>query len=202
MEVIINITYIKKMDNTLTKLFQSSKTVFTSKELALTWNETNPDNLKAKIYYYVKTGSIFRLRRGVYTKSKDFNPKELAISLYSPSYISFETVFAEAGMIFQYYETVFAAGPWTKDLQIGKYKFTFRRLKKSVLYNPAGIVSKNNFSIASPERAFLDMLYLSPDYYFDNLDLLDWKKCFELAMIYDSKRLIKCLKKYQKKYAQ
>lgn len=190
------------MDNTLAKLFQSSQTVFTFKELALIWNETNSDNLKAKIYYYVKSGTIFRLHRGVYAKNKDFNAKELATSLYSPSYISFETVLREAGMIFQYYETIFAAGPWTKDVKIDKYKFAYRRLKKSVLYNPAGIVSRDNFSIASPERAFLDMLYVSPDYYFDNLDSLDWERCFELVAIYDNKQLEERLKKYQKKYAQ
>ncbi len=190
------------MDNTLTKLWQSSKTVFTSKELALIWNETDADNLKAKIHYYAKRGFLIRLRRGIYAKTRDYNPKELAASIYSPSYISFETVFREAGMIFQYYETIFAAGPWTKEIKIGKHKFSFRRLKKSVLYNPAGIINKNNFSIASPERAFLDMIYLVPEYYFDNLNSLDWEKCYELAKIYRNKQLIKRLRNYQKKYAQ
>lgn len=190
------------MDNTLAKLFQSSKTVFTSKELALIWNETNANNLKAKIYYYIKSGAIVRLWRGVYAKNKDFNPKELATSLYSPAYISFETVLYDAGMIFQYYETIFVAGPWTKDLQIDKYKLTFRRLKKAILYNPVGIITKNNFSVASSERAFLDMLYVSPNYYFDNLDSLNWERCFELVVNYDNKQLEKRLKKYQKKYAQ
>jgi len=190
------------MDNSLVKLFQSSKTVFTSKELALIWNEASANNLKAKIYYYVKSKSIIRLWRGVYAKTSDFDPKELAASLYSPSYISFETVLREAGMIFQHYETIFVAGPWNKDLQIDRYKFTFRRLKKSVLYNPAGIASRDNFSIASPERAFLDMLYVSPEYYFDNLNSLNWEKCFDLVGIYDNKQLEERLKKYQKKYAQ
>lgn len=190
------------MDNTLAKLFQSSKTVFTSKELALIWNETNPNNLKAKIYYYVKSGTMRRLWRGVYAKAPDFEPKELATSIYSPTYISFETVLREAGMIFQYYETIFVAGPWTKELTVDKYKFNFRRLKKTVLYNPTGVVTKNNFSMASPERAFLDMIYISSEYYFDNLDQLDWEKCFELVEIYDNAQLIKRLKKYQKKYAK
>lgn len=190
------------MDNTLAKLFQSPKTVFTSKELALIWNETSQNNLKAKIYYYVKNRALVRLWRGVYAKTQDFEPKELATSLYSPSYISFETVLREAGMIFQYYETIFAAGPWNKELQIDKYEFNFRHLKKTVLYNPVGIITRNNFSIASPERAFLDMLYVAPEYYFDNLDKLDWKKCYELVKIYDNKQLGRRLKKYQKKYAQ
>jgi len=190
------------MDNTLVKLFKNTKTVFTSKELALILSETNSDNLKAKIYYYIKTGVIVRLWRGIYAKGFDFDIKELATSIYSPSYISFETVFRNAGMIFQHYDTIFVAGPWAKDLKIAKHKLTFRRLKKTVLYNPAGIINKDNYSIATPERAFLDMIYLSPEYYFDNLDSLDWDKCFELVTIYDNKQLFGRLKNYQKKYAQ
>ena len=190
------------MDNSALKLYKSSKTVFTSKELALIWGETSPNKLKTKIYYYTKKGYLFRLWRGVYAKTMEYNSRELATSLYSPSYISFETVLRDAGMIFQHYETIFVAAPWSKNLQIGKNKFAFRRLKKSVLYNPAGVINKDNFSIALPERAFLDMIYLLGDYYFDNLDSLDWKKCFEMVEIYQSKQLVKHLRIYEQKYAQ
>jgi len=68
--------------------------------------ENNPDNLKAKIAYYVKQGVLIRLTRGVFAKNKDYNPKELATSIYTPSYISFETVLREAGVIFQHYDTI------------------------------------------------------------------------------------------------
>ncbi|MCD6149412.1 hypothetical protein J7J13_01335 [bacterium] len=190
------------MDNSILKLHGSLKTVFTSKELALIWGETSPNKLKTKIYYYTKKGYLFRLWRGVYAKTMEYNSRELATSLYSPSYISFETVLRDAGMIFQHYETIFVAAPWSKNLQIGKNKFAFRRLKKSVLYNPAGVINKDNFSIALPERAFLDTIYLLGDYYFDNLDSLDWKKCFEMAEIYQSKQLVKHLRIYEQKYAQ
>lgn len=166
------------------------------------WGETSPDKLKNKISYYVRRGYLVRLARGVYVKASDYNPKEFAVRVYSPSYISFETVFLANGMTFQYYETIFIAAPWSKDLQVDKYKFTFRRLKKSVLYNPAGIITENHYSVATPERAFLDMIYLAPKYYFDNLDRLDWEKCFELAEIYNSKRLIETIKIYQKKYVE
>lgn len=190
------------MDNFLLKIYESSKTVLTSKELALIWNETSSNKLKTKIYYYVKRGYLLRLWRGVYAKNKEYNSRELATSLYSPSYISFETVLRNSGFIFQYYETNFVAAPWSKEVQIGKDKFTFRRMKKEILYNPSGIINKDNFAIASPERAFLDTVYLLGDYYFDNLDSLDWEKCFDLAKIYQSKQLIKRVKKYQKQYAQ
>lgn len=102
------------MDNLITKLYQSQKTVLTNKDLALIWQETNQDNLKAKIAYYVKQNALVRLTRGVFAKDKNYNPKELATSIYTPSYISFETVLREAGIIFQHYDTIFVAGPWPK----------------------------------------------------------------------------------------
>jgi len=202
MEVRIFITYIKHIINSVAQLYQSPKTILTNKDLALLWQETNRDHLKAKISYYVKQNALIRLVRGVFAKDKNYNPKELATSIYSPSYLSFETALQQAGIIFQSYDTIFVAGPWSKTMIIDKTSLMFRQLKEGILYNSSGIESKEGYSIASPERAFLDTLYLFPDYYFDNLRFINWEKCFELAKIYDNQQLIKRLKKYQKNHAQ
>lgn len=188
------------MDNLIAILYQSPKTILSSKDLALLWQETNQNNLKAKIAYYVKQGVLLRLTRGVFAKDKIYDPKELAASIYAPSYISFETVLREAGIIFQHYDAIFVAGPWSKILTIDKHKFIFRKLKDSVLYNSSGIINQNNYSVAAPERAFLDLVYLFPDYYFDNLTPINWDECFELAKIYNNKQLFKRLNKYRKQY--
>ncbi|OGI27382.1 MAG: hypothetical protein A2359_01060 [Candidatus Moranbacteria bacterium RIFOXYB1_FULL_43_19] len=189
------------MDNATAALYKSSKTVFTSEDLALLWQETDKNNLKAKISYYVKKGSLLRLTRGVFAKDKKYDPKELATSIYIPSYISFETALREAGMIFQHYETIFAAGPWSKTKKINGHAFTFRKMKKSLLFNPSGIIIRDNYGIASPERAFMDMIYLFPKYYFDNLKSINWNKCRKLAKIYANLALIKRLEEYREKYA-
>lgn len=190
------------MDNLIAKLYKSPKTVFTNKDLALIWQETNLNNLKSKIAYYVKRKDLVRITRGVFAKEKNYNPKELAVKLYLPSYVSFETILRETGIIFQHYDTVFAAGPFSKTIKIDKRVFAFRKLKDEVLFNSSGIESKNNYSAASPERAFLDMIYLFPGYYFDNLDPLNWDKCFNLVKIYKNKQMAKRLKKYYDNYAQ
>jgi hypothetical protein len=190
------------MDNLIAKIHQHTKTVFTTKDLALLWQETNPDNLKAKVAYYVKQKSLIRLTRGVFAKSDQYEQKELATSIYTPSYISFETVLRESGVLFQHYDTIFLAGPWSLTKNIDGHSFTFRKLKERVLYNPRGIQSKGNFAVATPERAFLDMIYLFPEYYFDNLASLHWDTCFDLVEIYENKQLIKRLYAYQKEYAQ
>ncbi|MBU3905384.1 MAG: hypothetical protein KJ906_04530 [Nanoarchaeota archaeon] len=190
------------MDSLIAKLYQSSKTIFTNKDIALAWKETNENNLKSKISYYVKQRSLLRLTRGVFAKDKNYNSKELATSIYLPSYISFETVLREAGIIFQHYDSIFIAGKWSKTVKIGKHSFVFRKLKDEVLYNPAGIVNQDNISIAGPERAFLDTIYLFTEYHFDNLNSIKWEKCFELARIYSNKELIKRLNKYYKNHAE
>lgn len=188
-------------DNLIAKLYQSPKTILTIKDIALIWEETNTVNLLSKIKYYAKQGSLIRLTRGVFAKSKEYDVKELATSIYTPSYISFETVLREAGIIFQHHDAVFVAGPYPTTKKIGDHIITFRKLKDSVLYSALGIKNEKNYSIATPERAFLDTIYLSPKFYFDNLRSINWELCFELAEIYDNKQLIKRLATY-KKYAQ
>lgn len=189
------------MDNTVAKLFQSTKTILTTQDLSLLWMENDPSKLNSKIAYYVKNGTLIRLTRGVFAKDKNFGLKELATSLYSPSYISFETVLREAGVVFQHYESVFVAGKWPKTVTIDKYTLIFRKLKDSVLFSTNGIIIKDNYSIATPERAFLDMIYLFPNYYFDNLKSINWSLCKEIVKIYNNKEMVKRLNKYRKSNA-
>ena len=48
--------------------------------------------------------------------------------------------------------------------------------------------------IASKERAFLDIMYINKDYYFDNLIGIDWDKVFKILPIYNNKRMTKKIK--------
>ncbi|MDO9399717.1 MAG: hypothetical protein Q7T79_03490 [bacterium] len=189
------------MDSLIAKLYQSSKTILSSKDLALIWQETDEDSLYAKTAYYVKQKVLIRLTRGVFAKNRDYNSKELATSIYIPSYISFETILRESGVIFQHYDTIFVASKWPKIITVDRYTIVFRKLKDVILYNLAGIINKDNYSVATTERAFLDMIYLFPNYYFDNLKSINWEKCDEIVKIYNNKQLIKRLNNYRKKYA-
>mgnify|MGYP001570355057 FL=1 len=126
-------------DNLIAKLYQSPKTILTTKDIALIWEETNTANLLSKIKYYAKQGSLIRLTRGVFAKDKNYNPKELATSIYTPSYISFETVLREAGIIFQHHDSIFVAGPYPTTKKIDGNTIVFRKLKDSVLYSALGI---------------------------------------------------------------
>lgn len=189
------------MESAIKKLYQAKKTIYTTHDLALLWNERDENNLKAKIAYYVKKKDLHRITRGVFAKDATYEVKELATSLYTPSYVSFETVLREAGIIFQHYNEIFVAAPYSMQKTYDEHRLTFRKLKDTVLFANAGIINKDSYAIASPERAFLDTLYLYPKFYFDNLDALDWQRCAELVTLYDNAQLEKRLHNYRTTYA-
>lgn len=173
----------------ITAILRSKKTVFTFKDVALLWNEAGTNTSRVRINYYVKNGKIIRLRRGIYAKDKDYNKLELATKIISPSYVSFETILAEAGIVFQYYKKIFIASYLTRDVICDNQTYSFRKIKWPVLIDNTGVENKNECSAATKERAFLDTLYINKDYHFDNLAPLDWDKVFGMLALYQNKRM-------------
>jgi len=187
------------MKNTLIlDLFKSKNTVFSIKDIALLWGESNTELVKMRVYRYVKAGKLYSIRKGLYAKDKDYDKYEVATKIYTPAYVSFETVLGKAGVTFQYYGQIFVASYLTREITADRKTYSFRKIKDYVLTDNAGIKQKDNYSIAIPERAFLDVIYLSKNYHFDNLSVLDWDKVFEILPIYTNKRMEKEVKAYQK----
>ncbi len=181
-------------------LLRSKKTIFSTKDVALLWSSTNISAAKVRLSYYTKKGQLIRLRKGVYAKDRNYNRYELATKILKPSYVSFETVLGASGMTFQYYSQIFVASYVKRDITCDGQLYSFRTIKNSVLINPKGIDQDREYSIASKERAFLDTIYRSKDYHFDNLSPLNWDKVFELLQIYENKKMEKKVKEYYKYY--
>jgi hypothetical protein len=190
------------MDSFLTAIYGSKQTVFTSVEIALLIGEKNVDNLKSKLSYYVKTGKLIRLRRGIFVKDESYDKNELVVRIYTPAYVSFETVLAREGVIFQYYSSFFVASYLSREISVGENKITYRKLKDEILTNQKGLINHGYYFEATKERAFLDRLYLSGKYHFDNLRGIDWSVCRDIVPIYKSKKLERSLDRCQKEYAQ
>lgn len=186
-------------NNLILLLYKKSQTVFTLQEIALLFPEISYGNLKKRMSYFAKSGSIKKLSRGVYAKDQ-FNPFELVNKLYTPSYISLETVLQTAGVTFQYYERIFAVTYISRTVKVGEYTIEYRRLKKDILLNKQGIEERENVIIASPERAFLDAVYLYKDYHFDNLSVLNWDKITELKNLYNNRKFLKRVEGYYQVY--
>ncbi|MCX6565013.1 MAG: hypothetical protein NTW38_01080 [Candidatus Aminicenantes bacterium] len=182
----------------ISALLRSINTVFTFKDLSLIWNETNADLTKKYAYRYVKTGKLYSIRKGIYAKDRNYDRLELANKIYTPAYVSFETVLAKEGIVFQRYDRIFVASYLTREISCDGQAYVFRRVKDMILLNASGIDNKETYHIASKERALLDTIYLNKNYHFDNLSSINWDECFKLLPFYDNKTMAKRLDSYYK----
>lgn len=185
----------------LAKLIKSKKTVFNVKELSFLWDINNSKYLKTKIHYWTKNKKLICIKPGIYVLDFQYDKYELANKLCVPSYISLETILRQAGCVFQYSTEISSVSYLTRDFCYHDTNYSYRKIKESVLFNRQGVLNNDLYAIASVERAFLDMIYLNKEYYFDNLKNIDWQKCSELVAIYQNKALEKRLQKYRKTYA-
>jgi len=177
------------------ELYRKEATVFTLKEITLLFPNLTYKTVLNKLAYAVKTNRLKKIRKGVYVKDR-FDFFELANKLYTPSYVSFETVLQKEGIVFQVYKTVFVASYLTRNIRLKEHEIFYRKIKDEILLNTKGVERINNYFIATKERAFLDAIFLYKNYYFDNLKPLDWEKIAELKKVYQSKTLEKRVDEY------
>lgn len=184
----------------ISDLLRSPKTVYTFKDISLLWGDTDRPNTVAAVNYYVKTGQLYRIRRGIYAKDKQYDRLELATRVFTPAYVSFETILGKSGIIFQYYKSIKLASYLSREIIIDDQVFEYKKIKNEILTNAAGIDSTQEYSIASTERAFLDTAYINTDYHFDHLDPLNWDLVFEMLPIYQNQRLTKMINKLHRAF--
>jgi len=175
----------------LSAILKSPKTIFTVWDIAILWQSPNTNATIVRLNYYVKKGELIRIRRGIYATSSQYDKIELSTRIYTPSYVSFETVLAQEGLIFQFQSSIQIASYLTREICIAKQSYSYRKIKNSVLTNSIGIKNSEQISIATPERAFLDILYTNGNYHFDNLRSLNWENVFAILPIYENQRLVK-----------
>lgn len=183
------------------KIYSQPHSVFTLDELSLLFPQIPYPNLRRRIHYFTKIGKLKRLHQGIYAKD-EYNLFELANKLYTPSYISLETVLGQGNVVFQYDETIFAVSYLTRTITTNNVSIQYRQIKGSVLTNLEGIEQKDGYFIATLERAFLDAIYIYKNYHFDNLGVVDWEKVENLKKIYASKVFEKRAEEYYKDYKE
>ena len=176
-------------------LYNDDRTVFRLKDVAMLIGETSFSSLNLKLNYYVRTGRLQNPRKGLYCKPK-YNPLELACRIFAPAYISLEYVLQRSGVIFQYDSRFTVISYLCRELEIENQIFSFRKIKNELIVSQQGIEQQGNtVTIATPERAFLDMLYLNGAMYFDNLNPLKMEVIEQILPIYNSKTLNKRIQK-------
>lgn len=108
--------------------------------------------------YNLRAKKINRVKRGLYFFGPGFkNIFNIANTLYSPSYISLESALSTYDII---PETVYAITSLTtkpsREFGFENYSFIYSTIKKSVF---TGYLLKNNYLIATPEKALADYCY-------------------------------------------
>ena len=151
-------------------LTESKKTVFRIKDLQSLWGE---DYRNTVIYAkrMVAKDLILKLAKGYYALNKEYSIYELANLIISPSYVSFNSALLYWGVCFQISDIVQSVSLSNYQKEIGDKIYKYQSMKKDLFFNTEGIDSKNNISIASPERALLDSFYFGA---VANID--DWEK--------------------------
>ena len=114
----------------------------------------------------------------------------MACSLFRPSYISLEYVLQRAGVVFQWGDSVTCVSYLSRAVEVDGKQYQYRKISPELWIGMESIEQRDNVAIATPERAFLDMVYLSAgNCYFDNLHPLSKTKVKQLLPLYQSKVL-------------
>lgn len=173
----------------LQTILESPRSVFTVQSLMMQTGCSDSGRLTKSLHYFAKEGKIRNPRRGIYTK-QNYDVEELACSLFRPSYISLEFILQHAGVVFQWYDTITCVSYLSRAVEVDDRQYQYRKISPELWIGFEGIEQQDNIAIATPERAFLDMMYLSAgNCYFDNLHPLSVKRIRALLPFYRSKTL-------------
>lgn len=176
-------------ENILETILGSPKSVFTLQSLMMLTECSDTKKLTKSLHYYAKNGKLLNPRKGVYAKLK-YDEQEMACSLFRPSYISLEYVLGRAGVVFQWDDTVTNVSYLSREVDVDGKTYRFRKINPEIWVGMEGIEQRDGVAMATPEKAFLDTVYLSAgNCYFDNLRPLSVKKINELLPFFNSAKL-------------
>ena len=153
-------------------LLQSGQKLFHTQDLGVLWGINNKNTLYITANRFIKRGILFKVIKGLYSTIPvdEINKYELgAMLLHKYSYLSCESVLFDEGVIFQVPSSITYVSSISKKIKFGNIYYSYRKMKTEKLFDSNGIIKKDGYYIATPERAISDLRYFNPKYYFDNL---------------------------------
>jgi hypothetical protein len=163
----------------INELLKLDRKIYHTNDLAILWDISNKNTLYTTIKRYVQKGVLIPVYKGLYSTLplSQLDPLQLGKAvIHRYTYLTTESVLAQAGVIFQAVYAVTFVSNTSKKVSVGTMSFLFRQLKEQYLNNPTGISNQNGVFVATPERAAADMLYFNPRYHFDVPENIDFKK--------------------------
>lgn len=181
-------------------LTDSKKTVFRARDLQGLWQE-NPKNTIIAAKRMVGKGLILKLAKGYYALNEEYNIYELANLVISPSYVSFGSALFYWNVCFQVGDTINSVSLLNYEKKIEDRIYKYYAMRKELFFNLEGIVSKDNISIASPERAILDSFYFGFLANIDNEEKINFTHLKKISLFYP-KSIQKKVEKFIVKYGK
>jgi predicted transcriptional regulator of viral defense system len=168
----------------------------------------NPIDLSKQLSRWVESKKLVQIRRGLYALSERYRKTEphpfyIANRIRRASYVSLQSALEHYGLIPEYVPTVTSVTtgrPQTFKTPLGNY--IYRHIKKEFFfdYTLEQMTAGQSAFIASPEKALLDLLYLTPrsddtayleELRLQNMDNMDIKRFHEKARSTGSPKLIR-----------
>ena len=146
----------------------ADKPIFSTAQL-LPRNES-PQQARLQLSHWVKDGRLIKLRRGLYTlnpreQGRSWHPFLIANLLQPGSYVSVQSALSFYGMIPEYVPVTTSVGPGRQEtLRNSLGSFWFRHVPVKMLcgYSQIEVMPRQFVLMASPEKALLDLIYLTP----------------------------------------
>jgi len=142
----------------LKKLQQLHKPFYTIADLEKI-SGLSRNSLYVALSRWTANGLVERMAQGIYCPlGVDFSVERTAAQLYLPNYLSFESALSRHGVLNLIpYSLTFATTRKTRKYSIQGHNVEFRKIASELFF---GFTMEGGICLASPEKAFLDELYL------------------------------------------
>jgi len=172
-----------KKSERIKKLKNCEKNIFSSSDLKKLW-DLDEDWSSKVIQRFTDSGILTRLARGIYSFGDEIDPFELANTVVTPSYVSFNSALRYWDIAFQAEKTISSAASYSAEKEIAGYTLKYHKIKDELLYNLEGVKQDHGVSVAEPERAVLDCFYLGILPNLDREEKINKTRLKELAEFY------------------
>ena len=167
-------------------LQDTGRTVFSAGFLRRQWGMSS-STFAVTVKRMVDSGTLVRLSRGLYALSENYDIYEVANTLVTPSYVTFNSGLVYHGVAFQGVGEIESAANFGYENIIDGRRYMYYKIKQSLLYDTDGLITSGVITVASPERAILDCWYIGVTPDLDNEEKIHRSRLKALASKYPSR---------------
>jgi len=170
--------------------------------------DVDPNHVRRQLTRWTNAGRLHQLRRGLYALAPPFRkvkpyPFTIANHMVPGSYVSCQSALAHYGLIPEYVPTVVSvcsSRPRRWDTPLGGFLFRHVRRDHLLGYRVLDMGGGQQALVARPEKALLDLIYLTPDgdsesyirsLRLQNLEILDMQSLQDLAQAFGKPKLMR-----------